>query len=40
LTGRLKRFKEKFDTIIKGIYMIIEKLDRHIEESLKEHEKL
>jgi len=35
----LKDVKEKFDIIIEGIYMIIEKLDRHIEESRKKREK-
>jgi hypothetical protein len=35
----LKDVKEKFDTIIEGIHMINEKLDRHIEESRKGREK-
>ena len=35
----LEDVKEKFDTVIEGIQMINEKLDRHIEENRKEHEK-
>ncbi len=35
----LEDVKEKFDTVIEGIQMINEKLDRHIEENQKEHEK-
>ena len=35
----LKDVKEKFDTVIEGIHMISEKLDRHIEKNRKEHEK-
>ncbi len=35
----LKDVKEKFDTMIEGIHMINEKLDRHIEESRKGREK-
>jgi len=31
--------QEKFDKIIEGIYMIVAKLDRHIEKSLREQEK-
>jgi len=35
----LKDVKEKFDTVIEGIHMISEKLDRHMEKNRKEHEK-
>jgi len=35
----LEDVKEKFDTVMEGIQMINEKLDRHIEENRKEHEK-
>ena len=35
----LEDVKEKFDTVIEGIQMINEKLDRHIKENRKEHEK-
>lgn len=35
----LEDVKEKFDTVIEGIHMINEKLDRHIKENRKEHEK-
>ncbi len=35
----LEDVKEKFDTVIEGIQMINDKLDRHIEDSHKEHEK-
>lgn len=31
--------KEKFDSVMEGIQMINEKLDRHIEENRREHEK-
>lgn len=35
----LEDVKEKSDTVMEGIQMINEKLDRHIEENRKEHEK-
>ncbi len=35
----LEDVKEKFDTVIESIQMINEKLDRHIKENHKEHEK-
>jgi hypothetical protein len=35
----LEDVKEKFDTVIEGIQMISEKLDRHIDKNQKEHEK-
>jgi hypothetical protein len=35
----LEDVKEKFDTVMEGIQMINEKLDRHIEENRKGHEK-
>jgi hypothetical protein len=35
----LEDVKEKFDTVIEGIQMISEKLDRNIDENQKEHEK-
>jgi hypothetical protein len=34
----LEDVKERFDTVMEGIQMINEKLDRHIEENRKEHE--
>jgi hypothetical protein len=34
----LEDVKEKFDTVIKGINLISEKLDRQVEENKKEHE--
>jgi hypothetical protein len=33
----LEDVNEKFDTVIEGINMINEKMDRHIEETHKEH---
>lgn len=35
----LEDVKEKFDTVMGGINMINEKLDRHIEENRKDHER-
>jgi hypothetical protein len=35
----VKDVKEKYDTVIEGINMINEKLDRQIKENRKEHEK-
>jgi len=35
----LEDVKEKFDTVIEGIQMLSEKVDRHMEENRKEHER-
>ena len=35
----LEDVKEKFDTVIEGIHMLNEKVDRHMEENRKEHER-
>jgi uncharacterized protein YaaN involved in tellurite resistance len=35
----LEDVKEKFETVMESIQMINEKLDRHIDENRKEHEK-
>ena len=35
----LEDVKKKFDTVIEGIHMLNEKVDRHMEENRKEHER-